>query len=118
MAVYKCSICGYVFDEAKEGKKISEIDACPVCLQDVSMFEIVEEDTTEEKKTVAPANKSRYMNEIHEMASTGRSISGAMGTQMKMPSFDTYNNRQERKTAHDSGVPCVYLAYVFRCSVA
>ena len=88
MAVYKCSICGYVFDEAKEGKKISEIDACPVCLQDVSMFEIVEEDTTEEKKTVAPANKSRYMNEIHEMASTGRSISGAMGTQMKMPSWD------------------------------
>ena len=92
MAVYKCSICGYIFDEAKEGKKLSEIDACPVCLQDVSMFELIEEDTAPQAETSAPAPqnkaKSRYMNEIHEMAETGRSISGAMGTQMKMPSWD------------------------------
>ena len=30
----------------------------------------------------------RYMAEIHEMAVTGKSISAAMGTQMKMPGWD------------------------------
>ena len=30
----------------------------------------------------------RYMEEIHEMAVTGKSISGAMGTQMPMPNWD------------------------------
>ena len=30
----------------------------------------------------------RYMEEIHEMAVTGKSISGAMGTQMPMPKWD------------------------------
>lgn len=92
MAVYKCGLCGYIFDEEKEGKKLSELDACPICLQDVSMFELVEDDTvpqpqSSQSATVTP-NKSRYMNEIHEMARTGRSISGAMGTQMKMPGWD------------------------------
>ena len=31
---------------------------------------------------------ARYMEEIHEMAVTGKSISGAMGTQMPLPSWD------------------------------
>lgn len=30
----------------------------------------------------------RYMEEIHQMAVTGKSIIGAMGTQMKMPNWD------------------------------
>ena len=33
MAVYRCRICGAIFDEAKEGKKLSEIPCCPVCKQ-------------------------------------------------------------------------------------
>ena len=89
MAVYKCAVCGYIFDEDKEGKKLCEIDACPACLQDASMFELVEEDNKQDSQTAKPsANTSRYMNEIHEMAETGLSISGAMGTQMPMPSWD------------------------------
>ena len=39
MAVYRCRICGAIFDEAKEGKKLSEIPCCPVCKQPVSNFE-------------------------------------------------------------------------------
>lgn len=34
MAVYECSVCGFVFDEEKEGKKWDELPAdwvCPVC---------------------------------------------------------------------------------------
>ena len=38
MAVYKCSVCGYVFDEEKEGKMLAELEACPVCKQPVDKF--------------------------------------------------------------------------------
>ena len=39
MAKWKCSVCGYVYDEEKEGKPFSELDACPVCKQPASAFE-------------------------------------------------------------------------------
>lgn len=39
MAVFKCSVCGYIFDEEKEGKHFSELRACPVCKQPASVFE-------------------------------------------------------------------------------
>ena len=31
MAVYKCIICGYEFDEEKEGKSYAELEKCPLC---------------------------------------------------------------------------------------
>ncbi|HBA68396.1 MAG TPA: FMN-binding glutamate synthase family protein [Lachnospiraceae bacterium] len=100
MAVYKCSICGAIFDEEKEGKKLSELDGCPVCRQPISKFELLEEE--KEPEASAPVHgelaydpqyirhdkKSRYMEEIHEIAVTGKSIDGAMGTQMPMPGWD------------------------------
>ena len=73
MAVYRCMMCGYVFDEAKEGRKFSELEACPACMSDVSMFEPVSEQNSEsepapehEPVSAVPAsgNKSRYMSEI------------------------------------------------------
>ncbi len=39
MAVWKCKICGYVFDEEKQGRTLEEAGACPVCAQPVNMFE-------------------------------------------------------------------------------
>ena len=35
MAVYRCVICGAIWDEEKEGKPLSELDACPVCKQPI-----------------------------------------------------------------------------------
>ncbi len=107
MAVYRCRICGAIFDEAKEGKKLSEIPCCPICKQPISNFEKIGE--AEEAKRGADGNETkpaaaaslaydeayarvdercRYMKEIHEMAVTGRTIGGAMGTQMPMPGWD------------------------------
>ena len=88
MAVYKCMLCGCVFDEEKEGRKFSELNACPMCGADVSLMELQETELTDTPTPEVPAspNKARYMSEIHEMSETGRSISGAMGTQMPMPS--------------------------------
>lgn len=117
MAVYRCAICGTIFDEAKEGKKLSEISCCPVCLQPVSYFEKIadsEENPAQAAKTEPgdvginetqtakqPENplaydekylrmdeRCRYMKEIHEMAVTGRTLGGAMGTQMPVPGWD------------------------------
>lgn len=121
MAVYRCRICGAIFDEAKEGKKLSEIPCCPVCKQPISNFEKIADAEETKPDAIAgsvtaaadavkaePAGavklssaslaydeayarvdeRCRYMKEIHEMAVTGRTIGGAMGTQMPMPGWD------------------------------
>ena len=106
MAVYRCRICGAIFDEAKEGKKLSEIPCCPVCKQPVSNFEKIADPEETKPDAAAAAGKAepdgaarpssaqlaydeafarvdercRYMKEIHEMAVTGRTIGGAMRT--------------------------------------
>ena len=106
MKVYKCSVCGYIFDEAKEGSSFAEVKACPLCKAPREKFvEVVEEAAPEpeaaEAKPVAPVlnlqypadtrkddAQYRYFKEIHEMAITGKSVSGAMGTLMPMPNWD------------------------------
>lgn len=100
MAIYKCSICGAVYDEEKEGKPFSELDACPVCKQPVSCFQMIaEEDENKIEKsysggldydeaTARRDSSCRYMAEIHEMAVTGRTIGGSMSTRMPMPGWD------------------------------
>ncbi len=30
-SIYRCRLCGYVYDETKEGKPFTTIDHCPVC---------------------------------------------------------------------------------------
>ena len=39
--VYKCSICGYIYDEEKEGRPFSDLTECPLCKQPVDKFEVV-----------------------------------------------------------------------------
>lgn len=109
--VYKCSVCGYVFDEEAEGKTLEELGECPMCKQPVEKFEPVEakkEEKTEDEKaadckdceeeekidlsypkeTRKTDSDYRYMKEIHEMAVSGKSIIEAMGTRMPMPNWD------------------------------
>ena len=99
MAKYKCSVCGYIFDEEKEGKKVTELKECPVCHQPADAFLLYEEvaqtqaaaaeRTLDYPKEYARTDEScRYMKEIHQMAVTGKSISAAMGTRLPMPSWD------------------------------
>ena len=108
--VYRCSVCGYVYDEEKAGKPFSELTACPVCKQPPEKFQAVETkkepdpavvskerpapiraeglDLNYPKETRKTDSNYRYMREIHEMAVTGESAIEAMGTQMKMPNWD------------------------------
>ena len=124
---YKCLLCGYVYDEEKEGKPFSELTNCPVCMAPASMLQPVEEEEAPEvSKEISqeaaqdagndrtaqaaagadhqtePSRKDldypeiyvrkdkdiRYMEEIHQMAVTGKTVSAAMATGFKMPSWD------------------------------
>lgn len=53
MAVYKCTICGAIFDEEKEGKKLEELSACPICMQPISKFEKIAD-------APEPANEPKF----------------------------------------------------------
>lgn len=101
MARYKCSVCGFIFDEEKEGVSFSGIKECPICKQPARVFEKSEEDMAPEEGDVSGSGEldyppeyvrvdtsCRYMAEIHQMAKTGKSIIEAMGTQMPMPNWD------------------------------
>ncbi|MGN0313596.1 MAG: glutamate synthase-related protein [Fusicatenibacter sp.] len=100
MAKYKCNICGYIYDEEQEGIPFSSITQCPICKQPVSEFSKVEELSQEkpvgkkEEKLDYPREfarrdtSCRYMEEIHQMAVTGKSVSAAMATTLPMPGWD------------------------------
>lgn len=100
MAKYRCSVCGYIYDEEREGAPFSKMKECPVCHQPADKFSLYEEEKsiseleTQELKLDYPKEfvrqdpSCRYMEEIHEMAVTGKSISASMGTELPMPSWD------------------------------
>lgn len=109
MAIWKCKICGFVYDEEKQGRTLAEAGRCPVCQQPVSSFELMEDRKDqkddmpardEEPGAGAPGSLAypedyvrvdescRYMKEIHEMAVSGKSIIDAMGTRLPMPNWD------------------------------
>ena len=57
--VYRCSICGYVFDEKEQGKSFSELTECPVCKQPVTKFELVSSgEKTESRERTAVGEKT------------------------------------------------------------
>ena len=52
MARYRCTVCNYVYDEAKEGKKFSDLPkewVCPVCGAPKSVFVLLTEQAAEKK---------------------------------------------------------------------
>lgn len=104
MKKFVCTVCGYVYEGAEAP------DICPVCRQP-AVFKLLEEEQEEpaafapeaEEKQEAdvPAedlsydsrfarqdSSCRYMAEIHQMAVTGKSLGGSMGTKMPMPDWD------------------------------
>ncbi|MEG1877731.1 MAG: glutamate synthase-related protein [Lachnospiraceae bacterium] len=106
MAKYKCSVCGYVYEEEKEGKQFKELPedwTCPVCKADKSKFDIEKptgtreqtvEQTTKENPLAYPSDYARLSSEeepcmhmIHEMAQTGMPIIEAMSTTLPVLSW-------------------------------
>ena len=102
--IYRCSVCGYEYDEEKEGKPFSELTECPICKQPPEKFNALEAEKPAEvcaaaadagepdlnypKDTRKTDSDYRYYHEIHEMAVSGKSAIEAMGTRMQMPNWD------------------------------
>ncbi len=58
MAKYECTVCGYIYDEAKEGKAWDELPddwVCPLCGSAKSYFKLVEGEVEEEGPGVESA---------------------------------------------------------------
>ena len=55
---YKCLMCGYVYDEEKEGKPFSEVTECPACFSPASLFEPLEEET-EKREDVSESKEEK-----------------------------------------------------------
>lgn len=113
MKKYKCTICGHIYDEAVEGVKFEDLPddwVCPLCMAPKSMFVLIEDtsnDNTEFNKFLDNKKENnstsiesylkeyeRYndefeknLDDIREMAKTGKSIISAMGTSQKVISW-------------------------------
>lgn len=118
MSIYKCSVCGYIYDESKNDKTWNELNEdweCPVCTKGRSYFGKIstvyyEEDEKEaediaENETEVTSEKTgdlsyintylrrddeveKHMDIIHEMAVTGKSIIEPMRTKLPVISWD------------------------------
>ena len=110
MAKYRCQLCGYIYDEEKEGIKFKDLPddwQCPMCLAPKEAFELVEETVNDNKEanvdqiekssdlasylkeyTRVSDSKEKTMQDIHTMAMTGQSIISAMGTSLPVISWD------------------------------
>ncbi len=103
MKKYRCSICGFIYDDAKEKVLFEDLPenwTCPLCGAPKSLFVLVDEDEEkqkkEEKEDLSASwdylkeyerdndEYSCYMNDIHSMSKTGKSIISAMGTKMSV----------------------------------
>ena len=58
MAIYQCSICGAIFDEEKEGRKLEELTECPVCKHPISKFERI--DSGQKTETAAELKEALW----------------------------------------------------------
>lgn len=98
--IYKCTVCGHIHNEESTGILLKNLDKCPVCGQAISKFVRVENSQSSQKqerfdsdlsydKKYAKSDKDiRYMDAIHQMAITGKSIVSAMYTDLPMPDWD------------------------------
>ncbi|MCJ0223709.1 alpha-hydroxy-acid oxidizing protein [Clostridioides difficile] len=118
MSIYKCSVCGYIYDESKNDKtwdELSEDWKCPVCTKGRSYFgkistvyyeedEKIAEDIVEDESKLNTEKEGdlnylstylrrddeveKHMDIIHEMAVTGKSIIEPMRTKLPVISWD------------------------------
>lgn len=96
MVTYKCSICGYVYEEGGINKEWSELEesyTCPVCKASKDKFILEKSEKNndlEYPKEFAKSGSSKepYMDMIHKIATTGKTIIESMGTKINLVSWE------------------------------
>ncbi|MDL2270809.1 alpha-hydroxy-acid oxidizing protein [Methanobrevibacter sp. OttesenSCG-928-I08] len=94
--IYKCPHCGYVYDENQEDQKLEDLGHCPICKNPADDFKLISNEGEESKDNELnyPRNfaqkdpKNRYMDVIHQISTTGKSIDSSMKTELELPSWD------------------------------
>ncbi len=79
MAKYKCTVCGYIYDEEKEGVPFAEMAACPVCKAAPEKFVPVEEEVKSARKRTKAAvkNKAREASGLKQVEDAKKHTSEA-----------------------------------------
>jgi methylamine---glutamate N-methyltransferase subunit C len=102
MAIYKCEVCGYEYDEEKEGIAFAELPSdwlCPVC-ESTKNYYIPSTDDTEADTKIDTAEFryedyvrtgdpiEKYMDDIHSIADNGGTIIEPMRTRVSTVAWD------------------------------
>jgi len=69
LARYRCTVCNYIYDEVKEGKKFSDLPkewVCPVCGAPKSSFVLLAEQVEEKKEKAEHTVSEVLINQIAE----------------------------------------------------
>ncbi len=105
MAIFKCNICGYEYDETGAGPFSALADdwVCPICGAEKDKFTKIKEETKAPKAAHTPkdnplaypaefaksgAQEEPYMDLIHQMSLTGESVIAPMGTRLSTVSWN------------------------------
>lgn len=102
MSIFKCSICGYVYDDDAEAVPFSQLGddyTCPVCKASKDKIHPVEDKSISSPDKDNPlaypdafsktdSKEFPQMDAIHQMAVTGTSVIDAMGTLKPIISWD------------------------------
>ncbi|MCL2342211.1 MAG: glutamate synthase-related protein [Firmicutes bacterium] len=88
MAIYRCEVCGYIYDDEKEKVKFEDLPDdwnCPACGSPKYLFKLVPAEDSQPSQT---SEFEKHMRAIHEMALSGESIIEPMGTKLQVISWD------------------------------
>ncbi len=105
MAVYRCCVCGYLFDESEQNYLWEELEpdyTCPTCECPKYVYRKQLEGKSQSAEVVQYENplaypkdfamhgsdNEKHMDTIHQMAVSGESIIEPMGTKLKSTSWD------------------------------
>lgn len=100
MMIYKCPVCGYEYLDEDDFKNLAENWVCPICGAAKARFEAEErpdrkQPRKEENPLAYPAEFARedsaferHMQQIHQMALTGKTVIEPMGTTLPVVSWD------------------------------
>ncbi|MZL70683.1 MULTISPECIES: glutamate synthase-related protein [Eubacteriales] len=95
MAKYRCSVCGYIYDEGEEGRPFAQLEEgwrCPRCTAPKALFERVEDPPPpageEEGEAPGSPDADPHLAEIDRLARTGVSETAAMATTLPLPRWE------------------------------
>ena len=102
MAKYRCSVCGEIYDEEKEGVRFEDLPddwVCPICHRSKDKYHLMEDSSSastsqkdiDSKNIDIDPDLIRYdggiMDEIRDMSLTGKNASEPMDTLRPIPAF-------------------------------